>query len=192
MSSKTRIIVLHMKEIIYTAVFLALAVVLAVILFFMFGPGKTASHTAGEKSRYKPGVYTSSITLNDNTFDVEVTVNADKIKAIRLVNLSETTKASYPLMEPVLNSLASQIYSSQSLEDIQYAGDRKYTSQVLLSAITDAVKKAENTLALRFFIMSGKSDHKSYLSITLCDLSSDFNLLQHILPDPCTCITWHS
>ena len=139
MSSKTRIIVLHMKEIIYTAVFLA------VILFFMFGPGKAASHTAGEKSRYKPGVYTSSITLNDNTFDVEVTVNADKIKAIRLVNLSETTKASYPLMEPVLNSLASQIYSSQSLEDIQYAGDRKYTSQVLLSAITDAVKKAENT-----------------------------------------------
>ena len=84
MSSKTRIIVLHMKEIIYTAVFLALAVVLAVILFFMFGPGKTASDTASEKSRYKPGVYTSSITLNDNTFDVEVTVNADKIKAQKL------------------------------------------------------------------------------------------------------------
>ena len=92
-----------------------------------------------------PGVYTSSITLNENTFDVEVTVNADRIKAIRLVNLNEATKASYPLMEPVLDSLASQIYSSQSLEDIQYAGDRKYTSQVLLSAITDAVKKAENT-----------------------------------------------
>ena len=48
MSSKTRIIVLHMKEIIYTAVFLALAVVLAVVLFFMFGPGKNASHTASE------------------------------------------------------------------------------------------------------------------------------------------------
>ena len=40
MSSKTRIIVLHMKEIIYTAVFLALAVVLAVVLFFMFGTRK--------------------------------------------------------------------------------------------------------------------------------------------------------
>lgn len=93
MSSKTRIIVLHMKEIIYTAVFLALAVVLAVVLFFMFGPGKNASHTASEKSRYKPGVYTSSITLNENTFDVEVTVNADRIKAIRLVNLNETTKS---------------------------------------------------------------------------------------------------
>ncbi len=93
MSSKTRIIVLHMKEIIYTAVFLALAVVLAVVLFFMFGPGKNASHTASEKSRYKPGVYTSSITLNENTFDVEDTVNSDRIKAIRLVNLNEATKA---------------------------------------------------------------------------------------------------
>ena len=82
MSSKTRIIVLHMKEIIYTAVFLALAVILAVVLFFMFGPGKNASHTASEKSRYKPGVYTSSITLNENTFDVEVTVNADRINII--------------------------------------------------------------------------------------------------------------
>ena len=49
MSSKTRIIVLHMKEIIYTAVFLALAVILAVIIFFMFGPGKTADNTAAGK-----------------------------------------------------------------------------------------------------------------------------------------------
>ena len=123
MSSNTRIIVLHMKEIIYTAVFLALAVVLAVILFFMFGPGKAASHTAGEKSRYKPGVYTASITLNDNTFDVEVTVNADKIKAIRLVNLSETTKASYPLMEPVLKeSYGIMVYQEQVMRVAQVVG----------------------------------------------------------------------
>ena len=58
MSSKTRIIVLHMKEIIYTAVFLALAVVLAVILFFMFGPGKAAQPSAGEKSPLQNRVYT--------------------------------------------------------------------------------------------------------------------------------------
>ena len=72
-------------------------------------------------------------------------------RSIRLVNLNETTKASYPLMEPVLDSLASQIYSSQSLEDIQYAGDRKYTSQVLLSAITDAVKKSGEHLSSPLF-----------------------------------------
>ena len=151
MSSKTRIVVLHMKEVIYTAIFLLLGLLMIVLLLIMFGPSKdketaaSVQTTSALTGQYLPGVYSTAIELNDNTFDVEVTVNADKIKAIRLVNLSETTKASYPLMEPVLDSLASQIYSRQSLEDIQYAGDRKYTSQVLLSAITDAVKKAENT-----------------------------------------------
>ena len=142
MSSKTRIIVLHMKEIIYTAVFLALAVVLAVVLFFMFGPGKNASHTASEKSRYKPGVYTSSITLNDNTFDVQVTVDSNHINSIELVNLSESTAAMYPLMEPALEELASQIYEKQSLEDITYEDDNKYTSMLLLETIKSALAKA--------------------------------------------------
>lgn len=144
MSSKTKIIVLHMKEVIYTAIFVILAIILGVLIFFMFGPGKQKSRSAGELSKYKPGIYTSSIELNNNTFDVEVTVDADKIKAINLVNLSESTAAMFPLMEPALESLASQIYASQSLENIEYAGDQKYTSVMLLNSISDALKKAEN------------------------------------------------
>lgn len=40
MSSKTRIIVLHMKEVVYTIAFLILAVLLGILIYFMFGPGK--------------------------------------------------------------------------------------------------------------------------------------------------------
>ena len=40
MSSKTKIVVLHMKEIIYTAVFAVLAIVLILLLLFMFLPDK--------------------------------------------------------------------------------------------------------------------------------------------------------
>lgn len=50
----------------------------------------------------------------------------------------------FPLMEPALESLASQIYTSQSLENIQYSEDQKYTSMILLNAIETALKKAEN------------------------------------------------
>ena len=122
MSAKTKIIVLHMKEVIYTGIFLLLAVILAIVLFFMFGPGQKKSASADAKSLYKPGIYTSS----------------------RLVNLSESTAAMFPLMEPALESLASQIYTSQSLENIQYSEDQKYTSMILLNAIETALKKAEN------------------------------------------------
>lgn len=116
----------------------------AIVLFFMFGPGQKKSASADAKSLYKPGIYTSSIDLNENTFDLEVTVDSDRVTSIRLVNLSESTAAMFPLMEPALESLASQIYTSQSLENIQYSEDQKYTSMILLNAIETALKKAEN------------------------------------------------
>ena len=71
-------------------------------------------------------------------------VDSDRVTSIRLVNLSESTAAMFPLMEPALESLASQIYTSQSLENIQYSEDQKYTSMILLNAIETALKKAEN------------------------------------------------
>ena len=40
MSSKTKIVVLHMKEVIYTGIFLLLLVILGVVMFLMFGSGK--------------------------------------------------------------------------------------------------------------------------------------------------------
>ena len=144
MSSKTRIIVLHMKEVVYTIAFLILAVLLGILIYFMFGPGKSQTTSAAGEGLYTPGVYRSSLTLNKNTYDVEVTVDQNNIQSIELVNLSESTAAMFPLMEPVLESLASQIYTSQSLENIQYSEDQKYTSMILLNAIETALKKAEN------------------------------------------------
>ena len=87
-------------------------------------------------------VYSTAIELNDNTFDVQVTVDSNHINSIELVNLSESTAAMYPLMEPALEELASQIYEKQSLEDITYEDDNKYTSMLLLEAIKSALAKA--------------------------------------------------
>ena len=89
MSAKTKIIVLHMKEVIYTGIFLLLAVILAIVLFFMFGPGQKKSASADAKSLYKPGIYTSSIDLNENTFDLEVTVDSDRVTSC-FISLSYT------------------------------------------------------------------------------------------------------
>ena len=143
MSSKTKIVVLHMKEVIYTAIFLVLLIILGILVFFMFGSGKSSQVSSMGTSRYTPGIYRSSLSLNNNTFDVEVTVDADRISSIHLTNLSETTAAMFPLIEPALDSLASQIYSSQSLANLDYPSDQKYTSAMLIEAIRKAVEKAE-------------------------------------------------
>lgn len=141
MSSKTKIVVLHTKEVIYTGIFVVLAVVLAVLLFLMFGKNKNADPASAD-AIYHAGVYTSPITLNDNTFDVEVKVDENHITSISLVNLSETTTAMYPLVEPALDALSDQIYTSQSTENITYSEENKYTSMLLLEAIDNALEKA--------------------------------------------------
>ena len=46
MGSKTKIIVLHMKEIIYTAVFAALGILLIILLAVMFRPDGGTKETA--------------------------------------------------------------------------------------------------------------------------------------------------
>ena len=146
MSSKTKIVVLHMKEIIYTVVFLILAILMIALLVIMFGPKKdmetAATAQTEEPDKYVPGVYSTAIELNDNSFDVQVTVDSNHINSIELVNLSETTTAMYPLVEPSLENLATQIYATQSTENITYEDDSKYTSILLLEAIKSALAKA--------------------------------------------------
>ena len=64
MSSRTKIVVLRMKEIIYTAIFIGLGILLITLLFIMFGPGKDTSETASAPAAaYVPGVYSASIVL---------------------------------------------------------------------------------------------------------------------------------
>ena len=58
MRSKTKIIVLHMKEVIYTTIFIILGIVLIFLLIYMFGPGRHQKNGSNQP-KYKAGVYTS-------------------------------------------------------------------------------------------------------------------------------------
>ncbi len=142
MSAKTRIIVLHMREVIYTAIFAALAILLILLLIFMFRSGKKNAD-AQEAMNYVSGVYTSSIVLNNQTMDVKVVVDDNRIHAISLDNLDETAAAMYPLMQPALDNISQQIYETQDTENITFDETNQYTSTVLLNAIKDALSQAK-------------------------------------------------
>ncbi len=79
MSSKTKIIVLHLKELIYTGIFALLGILFIVLLIIMFVPKDKSEKTGGAVETpapsYVPGIYTTSLVLNDNTVDVAVTVD---------------------------------------------------------------------------------------------------------------------
>ena len=131
MSSKTKIVVLRMKEIIYTGIFVGLAILLVTLCLIMFRPKKD---TAGsEAASYIPGVYSASLNLGNQDVNVQVAVDP----------LSEAVTTMYPLMQPTLDELADQIVSTQSLENLTYSSQSRYTSAALLKAIQTALDKAK-------------------------------------------------
>ena len=166
MSAKTKIVVLHMKELIYTGIFAALGILFVVLLIMMFLPGKKEkgdnstppaetseedSTSASSNTLYIPGIYTTELVLGGQTVDVEVIVSQNEISSIRLVNLNEAVTTMYPLLQPTLDSICEQVYEAQSLSGIAYSDDSKYTSLGLLEAIQNSLDKAsaemsENTL----------------------------------------------
>ncbi len=165
MSAKTKIVVLHMKELIYTGIFALLGILFLVLLVVMFRPqkdedgaGPSGSQTETEEapgqdaetsplqdsqaSTYIPGVYNTELVLNDQPVNVEVIVDQESISSIRLVDLSEAVATMYPLLEPTFESLAAQICEKQSLDQITYETESKYTSLVILEAIRNSLEKA--------------------------------------------------
>lgn len=154
MSAKTKIVVLHMKELIYTAIFAALGILFIVLLIMMFLPDKEKnpapdssapeeeSAAASSDALYIPGVYTTELVLGNQSIDVEVIVDRNSITSIRMVNLNDAITTMYPLLEPTFESICSQVYELQTLEGVTYSSDSKYTSLVLLESIRNSLDKA--------------------------------------------------
>lgn len=149
MSAKTKIVVLHMKELIYTGIFAALGVLLLILLIVMFLPGRKKEPDqpqedtpAATDSLYIPGIYTTQLELGNQTIDVEVIVDESAVTSIRMVNLSDAVTTMYPLLEPTFDSICRQVYQLQSLDQVTYTAENKYTSLVLLEAIRNSLSKA--------------------------------------------------
>ena len=76
---------------------------------------------------------------------MEVSVDADRITSITMTPLSDAVETMYPLVEPAMNELVSQIVQNQSTDNISYANTSQYTSKVLLNAIDNTLSKAKKS-----------------------------------------------
>ena len=142
MSSKTKIVVLKARELIYTGIFILLGILLILLLIFMFVPSHKSKKTK-ETSGYTQGVYSSPLKLGENELELSVTVKDGKARSISLKHLNKSIKTMYPLIEPSLNGvLLRQIINE--IDDIKFDGQSQYTYTLLKQAIKNALKKAQD------------------------------------------------
>ena len=156
--SSTKLIVLKSKELIYTAILLALIVVFVIILINMFkhdnksDSGKSSSTSAVSASadpgsgiyetRYTPGTYSSPLILGENTLSVMVTVDDSQITDVSFQQMDETITTMYPLLESSLEDINTQLHYISSVDDITPSGDSTYTTKLILDSIKNALKDA--------------------------------------------------
>ncbi len=138
MGTNTKIVVVKAKELIYTGILVVLALIFIIILINMF----TAKQKTKTTGSYIPGVYSSTITLGENTLNVAVTVDEDRVTGVNIENLNETVTTMYPLLEPALNEINDQITTAESIDDIKYSQENQYTYIILNQAIKNAVEQA--------------------------------------------------
>lgn len=137
----TKIVVLQLKEIIYTALFVVLGICLILLLIYMFSNKKDASTPT--MATYVPGVYTSSIVLEKQPVNVEVVVDKNHINSIRITDLDSAIATLNPALVPTLNDLEMQLVNDTSFENLQIHTETKHTSSLLVNAIEKALDKAK-------------------------------------------------
>ena len=172
MNSRIKIIVLKLKELIQLGIFVALCLILILLLWVAFRPKQNSPASnentpvrdtsqelsnapdadstldissiapSSSESLYIPGIYTTALVLGNQTVDLEVVVDRNLITSVRLVNLDEAVATMYPLLEPALESISTQLYEGVPLDAVTYGEENKYTSLILLNAVEQTLSKA--------------------------------------------------
>jgi uncharacterized protein with FMN-binding domain len=136
-----KIFVLQIKDVIRTAVFAGLGLILIILLVILFIPKGRSAQPPEPSSLYIPGTYSSSIILNDRPLDVRVTVSENEITAVDMTEMAEIQQVFYPLFTTAMNDLAMEVLTYQSA-DIVPNTDYPVTSEILRMAVATALDRA--------------------------------------------------
>ena len=140
--AKTKIVVIQMKQIIYTALIAGAGIILIILLVLMFRSKAGTDDTQTGQATYKAGTYSARIDLNNTALNLEVTVDPDRIKSVRLVNLSESVTTMFPLIEPSLHETEAQLKNNIDIDNIALSDNSKYTQTLLINSIKVILDKA--------------------------------------------------
>lgn len=142
--SKTKIVIIQLKEIIYTAIFAGLGILLILLLIFMFLPDKKNKESKNDElTKYTAGVWTSELTIGETSLNVEVIVDENKINSVSITNLNDSVTTMFPLLKPSIEDISSQLVKTGDIDSIELSENSKYTQTLLIDAVKTTLAKAE-------------------------------------------------
>ena len=142
--AKSRFVVLRMKDIIRTGIFVLIGIILLVALIWAIMPRSSGGSMAADFGNFTPGEYTAYIILHNRPIAITVTVDEENILDIAMSELEEVIEVFYPLMRPTMAEIANHVISTQSTAK-EPPLEVMHTSRILLDAINLALYQAQVT-----------------------------------------------
>ena len=110
-------------------------------IFVGKGRSEGKQDTADANERYQAGIYTKDITLGESTASLEVALDTDHIKSVKIVPLDESITTMYPLMEPAVKSVSNQLAAGVAPEEVELTKESKYTQQIIVDAVEEILEE---------------------------------------------------
>ena len=133
----TKFVVVKMKELVKTAVFAVLGVIILFgLIWFFLNLGNDAN-----AATYRDGTYHTQVKLHDEWAMVSVTIQDGWIQGVSISETSESARVFYPLLDSAVQEVAKEVVKKQSLE-IGVSPQNAYSAQVILEGVARGLEAA--------------------------------------------------
>ena len=134
----TKFVVVKAKELVKTAVFAVLGVIILVglITFFL--------HMGNDENTgmYRDGTYYGEMHTGTEVTEIAVKIRNDEIISVSMKEPTESVAVFYPLLERTAETVAERVIETQSLA-VEVEQESAYSAQLVLDAIAACLEQAK-------------------------------------------------
>lgn len=134
----TKFVVVKAKELIKTAIFAILGVIIIVglITFFL--------HMGDEENTglYRDGTYYGQVETGGEVTEIAVAIKNGAIADVSVEETTEAVAVFYPLLETAVEEVGKEIVESQSLT-VEVSPENAHSAQLVLNAVAECLEKAK-------------------------------------------------
>jgi len=134
----TKFVVVKAKELMKTAVFAVLGVIIIVglITFFL--------HMGDDENTgmYRDGTYYGEMETGGEVTEIAVVIKNGEIADVSVEETTEAVAVFYPLLETAVEEVGQRIVESQSLT-AEVSPENAYSAQLVLDAVAECLEKAK-------------------------------------------------
>ena len=134
----TKFVVVKARELIKTAVFAVLGVIIIVglITFFL--------HMGDDENTgmYRDGTYYGEVETGEEITEIAVEIKNGEIADVSMEETTEAVTVFYPLLKTAVEEVGREVVATQSLT-VEVSPENAHSAQLVLDAVAECLEKAE-------------------------------------------------